>query len=237
MADEPKGKTEFADAHLRGEGLMLADSATASVRVNLSLRMLIAAHGAALRAHEVETATATSSNGDRYTEIEPHVLIAVMMSAAAIEAAANEIIKDYLDRPSEFSLTAARIALLKQTFTERAGNPRQKFKQISLVLDRKPDTSAHVWNELSLLIALRNMLMHFKPRWDHEPSPDEFTTILARIGGANLFHAGPPPIFPRAAMTYGCSKWAVQTVLAFTAHYAAHLGIKDRFTGTDFSLP
>jgi hypothetical protein len=44
---------------------------------------------------------------------------------------------------------------------------------------------------------------------------------------------------PYGFMTYGCARWAVQTVLTFSAEFAKLLGVKDKFVspGLNFNLP
>ena len=46
-------------------------------------------------------------------------------------------------------------------------------------------------------------------------------------------------LFPYGFMTYGCAKWAVKSVLAFSSTFSALLGVKDKFVSDDldFSLP
>jgi len=46
-------------------------------------------------------------------------------------------------------------------------------------------------------------------------------------------------LFPYGFMTYGCAKWAVETVLTFSIKFTKLLGVTDTFAlpGRDFRLP
>lgn len=216
-------------------------SATASTRNDLSTRMLLAARRAALRVREVEEANSRADFGSWFDGIFDDVPTAVVMAAAALEAAINETLTDYRDDPAKFGLTRERATLLGQSLSERSGNTREKCRQIALILDRAADAGRAEWMELGRLLGLRNRLMHFRPRWDHDPVPSQeqkaASELVASIGGPCRFFAGSPLRMPHAAFTYGCAKWAVETVRRFSADFAAHLEVRDRFARLNLALP
>ncbi|MBW6398946.1 hypothetical protein KPL78_13865 [Roseomonas sp. HJA6] len=238
MAKDEKPKAIYGELAITLAAPIL--TAEASVRRGLSVQCLLAAKKAALIVHRVEVDNASAVEfGPWADDMLNAVPTAVVMSAAALEAAVNEAVKDLLDNPVKHGLTAAQVAELRSEFDSRFGNPRSRAEKVAEIIGRPAATSLQEWRDLKLLIWMRNRLIHFKPRWDHEAIPDEavFTELLTRIGPPNRFFAAPKPEMPHGAFTYGCSRWAVQTVTAFIRVYAPHLGVIDRFAGNDFSLP
>lgn len=238
MADDDKPKMIYGELAITLAAPTLA--AEASVRRGLSVQCLLAAKKAALIAHRVEVDNANMVEfGPWADDMMTAVPTAVIMSAAALEASVNEATKDLLDTPAKHGLSAAQVAELGNELDSRFGNPRIRAEKVTEIIGRPADTTRYEWHDIELLIWMRNRLMHFKPRWDHEAIPDEavFAELLTRIGPPNRFFATPKPEMPHGAFTYGCSRWAVQTVTAFLRLYAPHLGVVDRFAGNDFSLP
>ena len=215
----------------------LVVTATANVRRNLSTRLLVAARDAARKVHDVERENDGKPIGDWYVGISANVPIAVVMAAASMEALANEIIKNYLDDPSKHQISDARQQLLKDLLQRRVGQPREKFQQIALIIDRRLDTGLQQWNDVRLLQSVRSMFMHFKPVWDNEPVPDQkaFSAVIQRVGAVSRIF---PNEYPDGLFTYRVARWAVQTVPAFSAHFSLQLGLEDTFgRGQDWSLP
>jgi hypothetical protein len=238
MAENERPRAVYAEANIT-----LADAtltATANIRRGLSVQCLRAAKKSALVVHRVETENPEPvALGPWADEILTGVPVALVMSAGALEASINEAIKDILDQPDKHSLSALQVAGLSNEFDSRYGNPRVRAEKVAEIVGRPADTTRPEWRDIELLIWMRNRLVHFKPRWDHEAVPDEamFIELLTRIGPPNRFFATPKPEMPHGAFTYGCTKWAVQTVTAFLNHYAAHVGVVDRFARIDLLLP
>jgi hypothetical protein len=81
--------------------------------------------------------------------------------------------------------------------------------------------------------------MHFKPAWDYEDIHDGPLArgLKVRIP---IYRAYKDNFeFPYGFLTYGCTKWSVQGVLAFSDHICALLGVKDKFSAAplNFALP
>lgn len=233
--------TAVGQAVHEGKGASLGRftaTATVDIRRNLSVQMLTAARKAARRVFDAEEANKQAELGAWFDDILIDVPIAVVMSAASIEACANEMIKNLLDDPEGHDLSEARVQLLTDVVERRAGNPKEKFEQVALILDHHLDTGVHQWDDLRLLQSLRSIFMHFKPIWDSEPIPSEkaFRAIVQRVGDICRFF---PKEYPYMVYTYRVARWAVCTVPAFTAHFSAQTGLVDILgrENLDFSLP
>ena len=87
----------------------------------------------------------------------------------------------------------------------------------------------------------RNAFMHFKPAWDHEEATRDgklVEVLKTKIPIYRAYKSG-AFIFSFGFMTYGCSKWSVASVLAFSESFSVLLGLNDRFAAPylDFTLP
>jgi hypothetical protein len=96
----------------------------------------------------------------------------------------------------------------------------EKF-EFALLLGEKPSINkgAAPYQDVKIVIDLRNALVHFKPEWDTQA--DRHLKLSRKL--QNKFHPSPflndDLIFPRRWATHGCMRWAVQTCLDFAAEF------------------
>ena len=218
---------------------MLTGRATLSLRTNFAILHLRAATRAARSAYEVEKANATAEFGPWFDEMILWVPVSVVMAGAALEAGANEVIQNILDGSTGLLLTDSRKVLLADLKNEQSGNATARYRQVALLFDKMPDKGSAQWADADLLVKFRNSFMHFKPSWDRDDihSGDLVKRLKTRINIVPAYER--KFIFPYGFMTYGCAKWAVQTVLAFSIELTTLLGVKDTFAlpGFDFTMP
>jgi hypothetical protein len=83
----------------------------------------------------------------------------------------------------------------------------------------------------------RNHFMHFKPAWHDDKIHG--SDLVRDLRQRNIPTVPSQTLFPLTYMTYGCAKWAVQTVLTFSSEFAMLIGVSDRFAPLhpDFTLP
>ena len=166
------------------------------------------------------------------------VPVAVVMAGASLEASANELIQDIFDG-SVLSASKPRKLLLQALKEDRSGNAVEKYRQLALLFDKEPDLGNIYWCDAKLLVSFRNSFMHFKPAWDYEDIHGGALVrgLKARIPTYRAYKDSFQ--FPYGFLTYGCTKWSVQSVLAFSGHFCGLLGVKDRFSAThlNFALP
>lgn len=102
-----------------------------------------------------------------------------------------------------------------------------------------PNVGTSPWQNADVLVRFRNEFMHFKPSWDDDDihSGNWVTEMKNRVPVVDAYKG--KFLFPHGFMTYGCAKWAVQTVLKFSSTFSTLLGIEDRFAlpGLNFTLP
>ncbi|MBV8774029.1 MAG: hypothetical protein JO166_17120 [Deltaproteobacteria bacterium] len=168
-----------------------------------------------------------------------HVPVSVVMAGAGLEACANEIMGDILDGTVGVSIDGSRRTLLNDLKSDRSGNATDRYRRLALLMDHEPDTSTEVWHNTRLLIRFRNDFMHFKPSWDHDDvhSGDLVSQLKTRIPVVNAYQGS--FLFPFGFMTYGCAKWAVQSLLAFSSQFATLIGVRDKLAmpGLDCKIP
>ena len=204
------------------------DTFSASNRFNFATQHLRAATRAAKDAYEVEEANPTADLGPWFDDMMQWVPVSVVMAAAALEANANEIIQDILDG-SSLPATNETKQLLTDLKEEKAGNTCDKYRRLARLFDKEPELGTIAWQDAKLLVRFRNHLMHFKPTWDHEDIHDGLVKGLkTRIQVFRAYKsAKSSSVFPYGFMTYGCSKWSVATVRAFSESFSMLLGVND----------
>ena len=82
----------------------IMSGARLSLRSNFAINHLRVAIRDACSAHAVEESNDTTKFGAWFDDMMMHVPVAVVMSAAALEANSNEIIQDILDKSTSVQL-------------------------------------------------------------------------------------------------------------------------------------
>jgi hypothetical protein len=218
---------------------MLTAGATVSLKTNFAIQHLQAATRAARSAYEVEQAYATAEFGSWFDEMLLWVPVSVVMAGAALEASANELIQNILDGSTGLSLTDGRKELLRDLKKEQSGNATTRYREVALLFDKVPATGSVPWQDAALLVKFRNRFMHFRPSWDRDDIHGGCLVkeLRKKIPTVPVYKG--KFLFPYGFMTYGCTKWAVETVLTFSIEFTKLLGVKDTFAlpGRDFRLP
>jgi hypothetical protein len=110
---------------------------------------------AALAARDFEPRDVGQQIGPWFEGVLQTVPVAIVMSAAALEANANEIIDDILQD------LAKQLNDLKN---EKFGNYKEKHRKLALILGKVPNCGTVIWEDAGLLVEFRNHFMHFRPR-------------------------------------------------------------------------
>ena len=186
------------------------------LKFNFALIHMRAAVESARRAYTIEEPNRGSALGPWSDEIAMLVPVSVVFAAAALEANANELIQDLLDGVPGFTISGSKRRLLKDLLEDRSGDLMGRYRQIALLMEREPDTGTTAWENATLLVKFRNEFMHFKPSWDTDAIHDGqlVRNLRNRIPIVDIYKTN--FVFPAGFMTYGCSKWAVHTTLAFS---------------------
>lgn len=216
----------------------LTDELTSRFKAGFAIHHLKAAARSAQNAYQVEKANSGAAHGDWFSEMMLSVPVSVVMAGAALEANANEIVQDILDGGTGLSPPDERKTQLEALKRERSGSTLSRYRRLAVALDKEPPREGAPWQDAQLLVEFRNTFMHFKPAWDDEGEVHESDLVRdlkTKIPMYRVFENN----FPLGFITYGCAKWSVQAVLAFSANFSELVGVKDRFVGEhlDFTFP
>lgn len=163
-----------------------------------------------------------------FDEIKYCSTASILFSVASLEAHINEL---FFEHSSSFPNHSEN--LIKRTFEAIEKASILKKYQMALSLRGAEDFDIGKDNSFKateVLIRLRNALVHFKPEWEDDQKKHK--TISDSLRGR--FEMSPfiekhAPIFPKKFMSYGCSKWAVNTATKFLAAFHEKADIPNKF--------
>jgi len=193
-------------------------ASTGRARMNFANTHLANAHRFAMLVHEVETSNAGQPFGPFIEDIMANGLATVMSSMAALEAYVNEVTFDPAAHfPAQApDLVASSLALIaRQPILER-------IAFLSVLNGRaRPEFGRNPGQGVAALVDLRNALVHFRPEWpDEQKAHAKLGDRLRSKFALSPFFDASEPLFPRACISYGCSKWAVESVRDFIVELA-----------------
>ena len=205
-------------------------SVTISMRHYLSISHLSAAALFAQQCEEIEImAKAAPIDNPQRRRHNACAVSTVIISAAFLEAVINETFSDCSDAHGSeriASLPGRSIMgrLWKKGIPRTASYSILDKYDIALELNEKPtfDVGASPYQDVKLLIELRNALIHYEPETivghsDHEaPQPHKFEKRLKGKFPINTLTGLGNPFYPDKVLGAGCAKWAVSASIAFT---------------------
>ncbi len=226
---------DLMNATFSGDALspVLTGQATAKSRVNLSFQHMQEAIHLMELSNDCEAANSgkTFADGDFFNHHRAYVVGAIMTSVASVEARINEFYLDATDNLLGSILDAGQQVLLAELWKpvdEKRFRILQKYQIALAAIERsKFDTSRGPYQDVDLLIALRNMLVHFKPEWDNDQK--KHRQIEKKLQGRfklNPFWPKDGPIFfPFKCLSHGCASWAVRSSMNFILQFFALIGV------------
>ncbi|RTZ39951.1 hypothetical protein EKL30_16975 [Candidimonas sp. SYP-B2681] len=196
----------------------------------------------------------------RFDEHKQFVVTAVIMSAAAIEAAINEICCDAIDgySNSDEPVSSDSKKDLSLLWTGPDNLERQsaieKYKTVIRICGGDHErhqfanfTRQTQWADVKRLLDLRNLLMHYRPltiRGDDDGGEKDIKRVRdhlqSKIAENKLTGEG-NSFYPHKLLGHGCAEWSVQTSAyllkwfgdAMKLHSAYfYMGLKDEFPRT-----
>ena len=120
-----------------------------------------------------------------------------------------------------------------------------RFQAALLLLRRNAfDPGAAPFQDVALVVRLRNALVHYEPRWrsagpDVAASLDESALIKAlaqKRFSLNPFTGQGNPFFPDKCLGHGLTSWAWKSSLSFSEEFFKRLGVAPPFTHLRASL-
>jgi hypothetical protein len=227
-----------------------------SYRIYYSLQHLLSSVLFARRAYALEQDT-KSDSANLFTEHRAYVTGSIITAIAFLEATINELFADAGDESVNRmkQLSPQLRQLMAQMWALRV--PRtasyaivDKY-QIALTLagaetfppGQKP------FQDIGVLVELRNELIHYEPTWRDERSPAEpneaSSDKLGRklrailLSNLNPLAGAERPYFPDHCLGYGCAKWSVTESVRFVDGFFGRIGMSSSLDEVrrDLALP
>jgi hypothetical protein len=180
------------------------------------------------------------------------IIGSIFTSVAFLETTANEFFGDATDSPPTLTglqrpvgVISGALSGLDEEAIRRVGNlwslgvPRrasysilEKFEIAVALADREPfDRGAKPYQEVKLLVMLRNEWIHYEPAWmaEHEErAPRGIETLEGHF-----------PFAPRNkdiekfslhhCISHGCAEWGVLSAVEFADHFFRKMGVRPNF--------
>lgn len=87
-----------------------------------------------------------------------------------------------------------------------------------------------LFEDIRLLIQLRNRLVHYKPEWVTSEDPGSIYDVEKELRGkfdeSKLYLGTGNPFYPDKCLGSGCAEWSYQTAKAFVDQFYNKLGIR-----------
>jgi hypothetical protein len=192
--------------------------------------------------------------------IKPHeayAMGAVLSSVAFLEATINEVYADAADDsdPSEIlrrigtgyamkmpgNLRNLLASLWNTEKFRRTARTLEKFQTAIKLAGREEfELGSAPYQDVALLIRLRNALLHFEPE-SHYEGDDEPKELERKLHGkfplnplaANAWHV---PFLPHRCLSHGCTLWAIKSSVALTNEFFSRVGLEGAgYEGASYS--
>jgi hypothetical protein len=168
------------------------------------------------------------------------VTSAIFTSAFFLEATINEVFTDAVDYPEgdvkdlEADVKKRMADIWKLEVVKGASfNILHKF-YLALSLSGKTllEPGNHLYDNVRILIDLRNELVHYHPEWitgeGQDKSAKKAFNLEKRLKDKfplNRLLPSGNPFFPDRCLSHGCAKWTVLSSLAFTDEFFLRMNL------------
>jgi hypothetical protein len=207
-------------------------TAEADVRYSFTAQFLCASAGFARRCAEIERAHPDAPDEPTRTEHSGLVTAAIMQCAATVESESAELTmhgpgnhlgSDRMDRKA-----AEFLAPLADFIDDQDALTR--FKVILHILNKPPmPEGEQPWQAMTVLVRLRNELIHYKSKWGKEMEGQKLYKTLQhlRLAKPPFIHSN-SNFFPHQFLGAACAAWSVKTAVAFLNGFYDRMGIESR---------
>ena len=215
-----------------GGPLVPSGGVRADVRSSLTGHFLMAAAMQARTAAEIELRPAAAVTEDDKVAHRGYVVGAIMQATAALECEIWEIMvygpghhlgSNGIDCEARDVLAPVAEVIDGESVLERYVLVLHLLKKKSL------DRGAQPWKDASLVVRLRNEIVHYKSRWGKELERSKLFRALQDKGHPKPpFVQGNANFFPHECLSAGCASWGVQSCVAFLDAFYANIGFAGR---------
>jgi hypothetical protein len=208
-------------------------TATVTVRVNLAVQHMLAAARFSREVGNLECEHKSQPFGEFWESILHVATACVLTAVASLEAYANELFSDRVKIFPGYSQE-----LLHNLWETYEQKPILAKFEFALLLLNKPqlDRGAPPYQNIKVLVDLRNALIHFKPEWENEA--DEHQKISAKL--VRKIEGSPflsdRLLFPRRWACHSCTTWAVHSAIAFAKEFEKLAGVPLKYAGDPNAL-
>ncbi|WP_323155415.1 hypothetical protein [Pseudomonas alvandae] len=219
----------------------ITSSISISSRHYLSISHLSAAALFSQRAATLEPVLTLgdSASNEGLREHKACVVTSIMLSVAFLEAVVNELWADCSEgfdpvRIEGLQNREVMATLWRKSPLKRSTTMLEKF-ELALELNAKPALSrdASPYQDVKLLVDLRNALVHYEPETISSFSEDDenrgtehkFEKKLRGRFEPNRLTGPGNPFYPDKVLGAGCARWAIASAVAFADSFFEKLGI------------
>lgn len=197
------------------------------VRANFSVPHLLA--GARFSRHvcSIERANRGKPLGPFYDEILSFCIATVITSVASLESYSNELFSDYGK-----NFPDVRGALVVGLWDSLGKMSMLEKFNLALIMRNAEafDKGSKPYQDVDVLIKLRNALIHFTPEWESDQDLHaKLSNKLRYKFQPTPFMEESAPLFPKRWASSGCAKWAVRSCLSFAERFEAKSALEPRF--------
>jgi hypothetical protein len=180
-----------------------------------------------------------------YLRHQSYVIGAIWMASGFLEAYINELFSDAAEDCREFlnPLEKEVIDLLgrmwKRGIPRTARYPILEKYEVFLDLAHKKafDRGVAPYQDVQVMIDLRNALMHYEPEWMPDGGtaplqPTDVHKLEKRLKGKfkiNPLTGAGNPFYPDKCLGHGCAKWCVESSMSLVDGFCETLGTKPTF--------
>ncbi len=234
----------------------LKDSVVRVLRTYFSIRYIQSAIFFAKKANEIESKGKIAIDVVTLEVHQGYVIASIFATVAFLEANINEIFGDSYDIMTKQIANDAKN--IPEPLIEKLGRKWQEKEQmrtrysilqkyqVALTIVNKPkfDKESILYQDVNLLIKLRNVLMHPRPKSVAIPctrklsqkSEEEFLNKLGSKFPLNSLACEGDIFYPQKILSYGCCKWGIESSLAFANEFCDRSGISCEYRKHDFRI-
>ncbi|NCE87665.1 hypothetical protein DK870_25165 [Pseudomonas sp. Q1] len=189
-----------------------------------------------------------SASDEGLREHKACVVASIMLSVAFLEATINELWADcgeYFDTARiECLQNSEMMAILWKQSPLKRSTMLEKY-ELALELNAKPKIArnASLYQDVKLLVALRNALVHYEPETisnfsdnDVKGEQHKFEKMLRGKFEHNRLTGSGNPFYPDKVLGTGCARWAISSAVLFTDDFFEKLGVPCMYGGVRYEF-
>jgi hypothetical protein len=192
-----------------------------AVLTNFSVPHMIGAARFSRKVGELENQHHGQGVGDFWDEILSCATASVLLAAAALESYANELFLTGNVKFFAMEMTE-EVGEAWQGLERQKGTTFAKFDAAMTLRGHRLDKGGPAYQNARLVFKLRNALMHFKPEWEAVVHKELSDQLRCKFDPSP--YLDDKTIFPRRWATYACTKWAVDSAIAFADDFDRQAG-------------